>query len=237
MNFQVTGKIELNLFNPRINSKTVADLVIKNRVPVIVTDPMYVAALRSHRAIRNGQFKIIAAIDFPKGVNFALDKLKRTHPDFAMADGFEVMLSTNRSEIELRNEMKTIYEFLKMQNGLADIRWCLGAYTRDQVQVEKLLKGMGKFPPSLVRVDQHTDLPSVDSKRHLEVAKLIRSHVPYPIKLSANVDLALIKTTMSDKDYERLVTKFDMNIDQFKTLLLDLDKEEKEARAAATASK
>jgi len=230
MKFQLTSRLELNLFDATTNPAFVSEFAIKHRIPTIVTAPEYLAPLMSHRLARGGQYKLIAAIDYPKGKNFAMDKLKRTHSDFVAADGFEILLSNNRTEIELRNEMRTLHSFLKMQNRMAEIRWCLGMGSRKQENTERILKGLLKFPPSYIRTDHHLELPKIVAKDHLSHAELIRKYVPYPTKISGNVDYKTLKELKDNK----LIRRFDVSLDQLKSILYECDKEQKELVTIAT---
>ena len=74
---QITSKLELNLLNQRTSPEFVCDFAIKHRIPAIVIPPDLVAPVLTRRMIRSGQFKIIVALDFPNGKNFAMDKLYR----------------------------------------------------------------------------------------------------------------------------------------------------------------
>lgn len=231
MKFQVTGKLELNLFNVNANIQTISDLVLKNRIPAIVTDPSYLPMLLVNRAAMGGKYKLIASIDFLKGKAFAIDKLKRAG-DFSGADGCEILLSPDRSEIELRNELKSIHEFLKLQNKLFEIRWCLGCYNRPFQNTLDILGGMKSYPPSYVRLDQHLELPNLDKDKHLAMIESVREHVPFNIKVSGNVNLELIKALSDVKG----VARFDVNPKQLQEILIQL-KSENSAEAEESEDK
>lgn len=216
MDFQVTSRLELNVVKASTNTQHVADLASRYRIPALVVEPSYVAPLMTYRSMSGSRYKIICAIDFPTGQNFAMDKLKRSNPDFTAADGFEILLSNDRSEVELRNEMKSLYEFIKMQNRLLEIRWCLGAYHRNESNLEYAVRNMVKYPPSYVRVDSHVDLPKVELEQHEQAINSIREQVQYPIKVSGNVDLELFKKL------ETKVARFDVNVDQLNQIVYDL---------------
>lgn len=224
MDFQVTSRLELNVVKASTNAQWVADAATRYRIPAIVAEPSYVAPLMTYRSMSGSRYKIICAIDFPAGQNFAMDKLKRSNPDFTAADGFEILISDNRSEIELRNEMKSLYEFIKMQNRLLEIRWCLGAYHRDPSNLEHAVRSMSKYPPSYVRVDSHVDLPKVTLEQHEQAIDQIREQVHYPIKISGNVDLDLFNKLKSK------AARFDVNVDQLNKIVYDLGTVEDESR-------
>lgn len=224
MKFQTTSKLELNIIKTNTNPNVVADFAIKNRIPVIVTPPEYVGAFVMHRGMRGGQYRIICSVDFPKGRKFALDKLKGVHEDFSMADGYEILLSENRTEIELRNEMKALREFLKQINPMMEIRWCLGAHSRDETNTDAILKGMGKFAASYVRVEHHLKMPNVGIDEHKKVCQKVSENVPFPIKISGNVDLEMIRGLADQKNIKR----FDVDFDMATAIVKALENEERE---------
>lgn len=217
---QITSKCELNVLSATTNVAYVNDLAIRYRVPAVVCSPEYVAPLLSQRASRGGGYQIICAVDFPYGKNFAMDKLKRSHPDFTMADGFEILVSVGRTEVETKNELKAIHEFVKMQNRLLQIRWCLSLHHKDQEAGVAALKGMKKFPPSYVRIDPHTTLKNLTMEARMEAVELVKEHVPYPIKVSGNVDIETI-TALENK-----VARFDLDVDGLKKLVASVDENE-----------
>lgn len=226
MKFQITGKLEVNLLDSKTNPVFVSEFLIKNRIPAVVVSPEYVTQLVLHRASRRGQYKIICALDFPKGGKFALDKIYHANPDLASADGFEILLTRARTGIESKNEMKALFGFLRMNNSLAEIRWCLGALTRSDEDTVSILKNMGGFPPSFVRIDSHLETPRATIEKHQSLIELFREHVPYPIKVSGNVDLETIQTLKG-------VKRFDVSIEQAEALVREIDKAATEARAAS----
>lgn len=217
MSFQITSKIEINLLNTKTSSQHASQFAIKQKIPAIVASPEYIAPLAAHRAVMNGGYKLICALDFPKGSNFAMDKLFRANPDFIAADGFDILLSSGRSEVELRNEMKSIYEYLKNNRPLCDIRWCLNMH-RSTSEVEGILKNMKKFPPSFVRVDPHLDIPNVDIDKLKKHVDFIKEHVPFPIKLSGNIAL---ETLEAFKD-NPAVKRFDVSMQQADQIIYNL---------------
>tara|TARA_R100001244_G_scaffold25113_2_gene25485 strand:+ start:132299 stop:133069 length:771 start_codon:yes stop_codon:yes gene_type:complete len=218
---QLTSKLELNLFNERTSADFVCDFAIKHRIPVIVALPEFIPQLLTRRMIRSGQFKIIAAIDFPKGANFAMDKIYRSNVDFAAADGFEILLSPGRTQIETRNEMKTIYEFIKMNNALLEVRWCVNGATTTEEELEGILKNMKVFPPSHLRIDSNLASPQIDLEKQTRLAEIVSDNVPFPIKVSGNVNLETMLALQGSKN----VRRFDVSLKQAESLVREINKE------------
>jgi hypothetical protein len=215
MSSQITTKLEINLLDAKTTPQIVSEFAIKYKAQAIVAAPEYIAPLVAHRAIMGGNYRLICALDFPKGANYAMDKLFRSNPDFIGADGFEILLSTGRTEIESKNEMKAIYSFLKANRPLADIRWCLRMHTADAAEVEGILKNMAKFPPSYVRVDPHRETPAATVEKLKQHVKTVGKHVPYPIKLSGNITLEALQELQG----ERGVKRFDVSMKQAEAIV------------------
>jgi hypothetical protein len=215
MSSQITSKLEINLLDAKTTPQIVSDFAIKYKIQAIVAAPEYVSPLIIHRAMMGGTYRIICALDFPKGANYAMDKLFRANPDFVGADGFEILLTAGRTEIESKNEMKSIRSYLKMNRPMADIRWCLRMHAGNKVEVKGILKNMKSFPPSFVRIDPHLVTPSSDDKKLKAHAKTVSDNVPYGIKLSGNITL----DTLQKLQTVRGVKRFDVTMEQAEAIV------------------
>lgn len=231
MKFQTTSKLELNIIKSATHPNAISDFAVRNRIPVIVSSPEFIGTLVQLRAIKNGQYRIVCAIDFPTGKSFAMDKLKNLSEDFYLADGYEILISPERTEVESRNEMRALHGFLKQINPLIEIRWCLGAHTRPEKASLGALKGMSQYAPSYLRVEPHVRLPNVGIDEHKAFVEKAKELIPFPIKLSGNVDLDLIRAFEGD----RQVKHFDVDIDQAVALVkaLELEEQKNESKVAA----
>lgn len=208
---QILSKLELNILDAKTKPEYVSDFVLKNRIPAIVASPEYVAQLSAQRAVRRGQYKIICALDFPRGENFSMDKVWRSNPDLVEADGFDILVSIKRSEIEIGNEMKALYEFLKMNKPMSEIRWCLRMHTAPEESL-KIIKHIKNYSPTFVRVDPHLSLPKLGVKKHKDHLKTVSELTPFPIKVSGNVDLSLIEKLTKAK-------RFDVSLEQAEAIV------------------
>lgn len=215
MNSQITSRLEINLLDATTSPQKVSEFAIKYKIPAIVASPEYVAPLAAHRAMMGGQYKIISALDFPKGANFAMDKLFRANPDFVAADGFEVLLTSNISEIQSKNEMKSIHSYLKANRPLSEIRWVLKMNTSELSESEGILKNMSKFPPSFVRVDPHLETPQASVEKFKKQVEKVGEVVPFPIKLSGNIDLKYLEALKDLKGVKR----FDVSMKQAEAIV------------------
>ncbi len=227
MMYSITSKLEINLMSGKDDPAFVANFAQKHRCPTIVTRPEYVAPLMAHRAAHHGQYLIVTAIDFPTGKSFAMDKFRSLSDDFLAGDGFEILLTDNKTQIESQNEIKALYEFLKRMNQISEIRFVLGAYTRSREQLMSYISGMKKYPPRWIRLDQHLILPNIAIGHHSGMVEMVKTHLPYPIKVSGNVDLETIKTFDGQK------VRFDVTVAQAAKILKELETAEIEAIVAS----
>jgi len=189
----ITTLMELDV--QKGNQRDVIDsgmFAVKNRCPAIVTVPELIAPMLADKSMRNGQYVVIAAIDMPGGKLFALDKWRDIGTDVLAADGFEVMLSKNRTPAEYRNEIRTITEFIRGQvNPLAELRFVLQVNDRSDVELTEIAKGLASFPPTYVRTDYRLSIPG-GSLDHKGIVERIRKHVAVSVKVSGNIDYETI---------------------------------------------
>ncbi len=231
MSYQITSRLEINMLAANSDFRTVSDFAIKNRCPAIVIAPEFAPMMLTDRSAKNGQFQIIAAIDFPDGRNFCLDKFKNLNVMSLEVDGMDILFTRNKTEIESSNEIKALIEFVRGSlNPIANIRFVLGYYTKEWPDVEKLLKALEKHPPDMIRLDQHLELPNVDIETHTEALEKIRAITPKPLKISGNIDLAIIEHLI---EIDRRV-KFDVSLQQAKHIVNQLKQRENDLSKTET---
>jgi len=155
-----------------------------------------------------------------------MDKFRVVDGDFSACDGVDILLSTGRTQVETRNEIKSLYEFLRNMNML-EIRYTLGAYTRPREELINMLKGMKDFPPRWIRLDQHLQKPNITVGHHKGMAEMIKEYMPTPLKISGNVDLETVKEFRSTK------ARFDVSMAQAISIVKEFDKEMVEKQEAA----
>jgi hypothetical protein len=199
------------MLEPSADFRAVSDFAIKNRCPAVVVAPEFAPMMLVDKSAKGGQFRLIAAIDFPEGKNFCLDKFKTLDIMSLEVDGMDILMTKGRTEIEASNEAKTLVEFIRGSvNPVSDIRFTLGYYTKEWPEVENLLKAAKANPPDAIRVDQHLLLPNVNAKTHTQSIKRLRTLTPKPLKISGNIDLPMMEHLL--RIDQKL--KFDVSIQQ-----------------------
>lgn len=199
------------MLTPHTDVRAVSDFAIRHRCPAIVIAPEFAPMMLTDRSAKNGQYKLIAAIDFPNGKNFCYDKFKTLDIMSLEVDGMDILLTKGRTEVESKNEAKALGEFLRGSiNPTLDIRYVLGCYCNQWSDVEKFLKAAKVHTPNAIRIDQHLELPNIEFKNHKRAISKIRQFTSRPLKISGNIDLTTIERLI---DVDRNL-RFDVSISQ-----------------------
>lgn len=224
---QLTTRMEIN-----VTAKTVAadigqlsTFVVKNRVPVVVTDPQFLETITLDRLKFGGgrtgrlAYKIICTVDFPRGKAYALEKLRDLPENVIfLADGFDILLTGGRSDKEVLNELRGLSEFLKKIDPTKEIRWTLGCRTRDRAETQKMLLNIVKHPGSFIRTDQNLNSQAT-VRDHLDDVEFIHRTVPTPVKVSGNIDYNAMRTLA------QAVERFDLTLAQARSILKEAKQE------------
>lgn len=220
--FQATGKMELNVLDYNAPLPRVSEFAYKHRCPAIVVLPQLVPAFVADREAKRGNYRVIAAVDFG-GTSFAMQKVRDMGGDATAADGFDIMCSTGRPANEIFNEIKSVSDFLKSINQLAEIRWVLGAFTRPDAEIQNILKCFAKYNVSWLRVDQHVVDPKITPAQHFGMVESIRRGCKLPLKISGNVNREVVDHFEKDKS-----VRFDVTLEQANTILASYNEPAKE---------
>lgn len=211
--FQVTGRMELNVLDWNAALPRVSEFAFKNRCPAIVTIPQLVPAFIADREAKRGNYRVIAAVDFA-GTSFAMQKVRDMGGDATAADGYDILCSSGRPANEIFNEIKSVSEFLRGLNSLAEIRWVLGAFTRPDADVQNILKCFAKYNVNWLRLDQHVADSKITAGQHAGMVTSIRRSTKLPLKISGNVNKEVTDQFMDDKS-----VRFDVTLEQASSIL------------------
>lgn len=226
----VSTKFELNLNDPTVPIPVVTELAAKHNVAaVIVHDPALIHPMIQARLACNGRFKVILAVDFVDGEQYAMAKFRNftADVDVTAADGFDIRLSTTKAqgiplnEIEVFNEVKVLRDFLYGIKNIYDIRYTIDIFSRPWEQVEYALKAIAKIPCNMIRLDRHLNIheSKVNSTTIANTIEQIRRYTATPIKLSTNVDRDLID------EFKSKVARFDVTPTGLQQILLSYEEE------------
>lgn len=221
---QLLTKLEINTIDAGVDPASAAEFAQKHRCPSIVVLPIQLAQVVNHKIANRGNYQIIAAVDFPRGNNFSLDKLMKAGDDISSAEGYDIVLSTERSQIEIKNEVNAITSFLKQINPIVDLRWTLKLHTEDLGKSKEILAMLRSFPAKYIRIDPHLELPNVSIDDHIRLFSCVRENIGTPIKLSGNVNLEVIKHFA--KEYPS--TRFDVSPSEAVSIVRALEQESRD---------
>lgn len=167
-------------------------LASTHSLPAVVVHPQLVQEAILTRVKRQGRFKILSTIDWPKGELFGMTKMRGLTRDMMSIDGYEILMTGYRNENETRNEARVLTEFIKSHlSPTMEIRFVLGALLRDDAEAVKVAKVMRDIQaPAMLRTDTHLKIQvtKANVKTHNALLGSIKAVCGLPIKVSGNID-------------------------------------------------
>lgn len=210
----VLNKLEIDVMQASELDEA-ANLAFKHSLPALVIHPGLASEGHIARGRVRGKFKIIIPVDWPKGETAGNKKLQGLNVDALEADGFEILLSPGKSEVEIRKEAQEISHFIRNHiSAVAEIRFVLGTSTIDDIT--EMVKGLLKIPtPAYIRNDTKTkaQISKANTDIHNQTIAKIREIIHAPIKICGNI--ADIRTMGACQN----VSKFGVNLLQAKAII------------------
>lgn len=186
----IFNRLELDVMQANELKESV-ELAHKHNFPAIVVHPGLAGDAIGGRGRVRGRFKIITPVDWSKGDAFGLNKFRGLDTDALDADGFEIMLSGGKTEIETKHEAIQLSDFIRKHLGeQIEVRFVLGAFIRDDANLISMCKGLlGVRTPAFVRTDTQLKLQvsKANTEEHNRIRTIISDIVKVPIKLSGNI--------------------------------------------------
>lgn len=227
----ITTKLELDIMQVNELDQAI-QLAAVHKLPAVVVHPQLVTQALATRIRRNGKFKIISTVDWPKGDIYGMNKLRGLTREMMEIDGYEILMTGNKSEIENRNEAKTITEFIRTNIGpRMDIRFVLGCYIRQEAEVLHMAKVMKDIQaPALIRTDTHLrmQVTKANVKTHTALTESIRTVCGLPLKLSGNIDS--VRTIAGCLQAPQPAARFAVSLQQLQQIVKDLQQQPDELR-------
>lgn len=227
----ITGRLEINALDYKTQIPKIGEFAAQQRCPAIVALPQFVPALIAGRTGKTSFYKIIAAIDFPEGGNFAMQKVRDMGEDAFAADGFEVLCSVNRSAAEIYNEVKSVTEFLRSMNQVAEIRWVI-PYNAPADKINDYYNAFKKPQVTQIRFGQHLSTQLVHTGHYKGQLESLRRSLSNQVKLGGNITREVVDAFIADKS-----VRFDVSYQQALNLLKEYQEtpKAKEGEPANTA--
>lgn len=121
-----SNKTEILFDGPSVKIKSMEDvdtLAKSMNSPTVVVHPDYFERINTIRQVTGSPYSIIVAVDM-NGKQFGINKIL-VAKNLIQADGFEVGITTGKKLQDIKNELKSISNF--MSNMSYDIRWVINA--------------------------------------------------------------------------------------------------------------
>jgi hypothetical protein len=222
-----TSNIELNIHQSKdapSDVLTMGNFAAKNRFPVVVTDPEYLSRVLLERAKYQGKYKVIVTVDADNGKRYGMEKFRPLPRSIFDADGYDILLSPDRSTSESLNEMKIISKFIIDINPLKEIRWTLGMTYRQYSSLSGIMNNIKIVPCQFVRTDMNLESIKSNIETAQEHIKFIREYCATPIKVCGNVNLAMIKKLGTDG------IRYDVSARQARNIINEINNENNPVR-------
>lgn len=216
MNGSIYGKLEIDVMQVNELHEAV-ETAYKYSLPALVVHHglSSEAIIAKNRA--GAKFKIITPIDWPKGEVFGTTKLRGLTTDALEADGFEILLTPNKTVNETKNEAIAITDFIRRHIGQqVEIRFVLGCHTKSEEEIAKICQGLvGVRTPAMLRTDTQIKLQvsKANVNEHNRNIATIQSIVKTPIKVSGNINNLKCVTECD------AATRFAVSLIQAKTII------------------
>jgi hypothetical protein len=199
----ITSKFEIDVAKTNQIDEAVG-FAIKNNCPAIVVPSELVMALTINRGIKAGNFKIICAVDWPKGQQRGTEKFTGLDAEAMSANGFEILL-TPGTKSQINGELQYLANFVEnfFSANSIELRFVLGCGLDDRdpkfiSDVMEILKGMRQ--PAMIRTTPLTKIPAgkatVDI--HKELFSSIKKNTSKPIKISGNISSKIVANCGAD---------------------------------------
>lgn len=192
MTGSVLNKLELDVM--QINELLDAsEIVSKYKMPAMVVHPNLAAEAMAARMRVKGRYKIIIPIDWPKGENYGNIKFRGVSKSALECDGFEIYLTPNKTENDIKNEAKALTEFIKAHLGdYVEVRFVIGNLSKNKDDIISMCKGLlAVRSPTLIRSDVSLKLQQnkANTDVHNDFCDTVNtSGFHCPIKLSGNMN-------------------------------------------------
>jgi len=206
-----------------------SELAAKHKFPALVVHQDLASEAQIIRGRIRGRYKLITPIDWPKGETYGQNKLRGLSTDALDNDGFEILLTGERTVTETRREAKDISEFVKTHiDQSLEVRFVLGTNLRTEENIRNMCIALQDVRmPAFVRND--TALKLQVSRANPDVHKanmgIITEYMRVPMKISGNINSVRAITSCTN------AKRFAVNLLQAKGITKEFLQQPEELRA------
>jgi deoxyribose-phosphate aldolase len=225
-------KLELDVMQTN-ELEEAAHLAVKYKFPAMVVHPFIATEAIFMRGKAQGRYKIYTPVDWPKGDNFGMLKMRGLSSDALDADGFEILLTGGKTLIDTRNEAKTLTAFIKTQiSEMTEVRFVLGTIQRPIENILEICEALKDVRmPAMIRNDHHLRLQvgKANPDTHNTLIQSILNIVRVPIKLSGNIN-TVRSITVCDK-----AQRFAVNVAQARAIIKEVHQQPEQLKSILDA--
>lgn len=191
MNGDVVAKLEIDVLQAN-ELLEASELAFKNAVAGLVVHPSLMSDALVIRGGFGAKYKLITAVDWPRGDTFGIAKMHGLSIDALEADGYEVVLTPNKNFTDTKNEVNAITEFVKRRlSEISEVRFVFNCNGKDTDAISQMAQGLiGNRTPALVRNDVSikTQMTNTSIDAFQQFSDTVTQHIKVPIKLSGNIN-------------------------------------------------
>jgi len=221
-------KLELDVMQTN-ELEDAAAIATKYRFPAMVVHPLIASEALFMRGRSQGRYKIFTPVDWPKGENFGMLKLRGLSSDALDVDGFEILLTGNKSLSDTKNEAKALTTFIKQQlSELVEVRFVLGTIQRSLENITYMCEALKDVRmPGMVRNDHHLKLQvgKANAEVHNKFLETILGIIRTPVKLSGNIS-SVHAITACDK-----AQRFAVNVSQARAIIKEVHQQPEQLKS------
>lgn len=228
----IYSKLELDVMQTN-ELEDAAQIAVKYKFPAMVVHPQIITDALFLRGRSQGRYKIITPVDWPKGENFGMVKLRGLSSDALDVDGFEILLTGDKSLVETRNEAKVLTDFIKNQlSELVEVRFVLGTSIRTLENITQVMEAFRDIrTPAFIRNDHHLKLQvsKANPETHNAFMDQMLGLFRAPVKLSGNMN-TIRAITSCDRAH-----RFAVNINQARAIIKEVQQQPEELKSILDA--
>lgn len=222
----ITTKLEIDIMQGTELTDAL-EMAFIHLMPSVVVHPDLVTDAVIQRTVKQGRFKIIVPVDWPKGDKKGVFKFQGMQVDALSQDGFEILVSASTNRSLIKDELKQIDSFIKdHMPPTTEIRVVIGVLNRDPEVWETICDVLKEVPaPTLIRTD-HTlriQQAKANTQVHCDTIEAIKRHTKRPIKISGNISSLKVLATCP-------ANKYAVNLKQAQGIIAELRKDPDKAR-------
>jgi len=192
-------------------------LTLKYGLSAMVVHPDLSSEAYIIRSQLNGNYKLITPVDWPKGNNAGILKMRGLSTDALEVEGFEILLSGGKTSSEIKKEANDISELIRNHlSQIHEIRFVLGTTIRTNEEITNMCEALSNIrKPDLIRNDTNLKLQvnKANADIHNHTIEMIHGIIKAPLKISGNI--SNFKSVINC----RKATKLSVNLSQAKSII------------------